>query len=174
MRLIVLLLLLCAPVLPTPASAAELDLHPPSTEVSIRAYGLGFLPFDGKFTRFHGVMQYDQQQPGKCQVMLEIDPSSLRMSSQSITDRVTGPDFMDVAHFPAMAFSGACTDRTVSGTLDLHGQTHPFDLELRQSKGRLTATGRLRRSEWGMTAEPFRVGRTIRIRVELPAPGEHA
>ena len=55
-----------------------------------------------KFTRFHGVMRYDPQQPGKCQVMLDIDPSSLQMSSKSMTERVTGSEFMDVARYPNM------------------------------------------------------------------------
>jgi polyisoprenoid-binding protein YceI len=167
MRLIILLLMLCAAI---PAAADELALRPPAAEVAIRTYGLGFFPFDGKFTRFHGVMRYDPQQPGKCQVMLEIDPSSLQMSSQSMTERVTGPDFMDVSRYPNMGFSGECRRDGVSGTLTMHGQTHKLDLDLHTAGGRMTATAQLPRAEWGITAEPFKVGRTIRIRVELPVP----
>lgn len=166
-------MLLCASVT---ASAAELALRPASTDVSIRAYGLGFIPFDGKFTRFHGMMRYDPGQPGKCQVMLEIDPSSLQMSSRSITERVIGPDFLDVARYPLMSFSGACTGDSIAGTLDMHGQAHPFDLDLKRDDGRTKATGRLRRADWGMTGGSFSVGRTIRIRVKFPSVSakEHA
>lgn len=170
-RLLLLLLSTAAP-----AHAADLTLQPPISSVAIRAYGLGMVPFDGMFTRFHGVMHYDPQQPEKCQVMLEIDAASLQMSSQTVTDRVTGAEFLDVAHYPAMAFSGACGDREVTGELSLHGQKHPFSLDLERDGNRLTATGRMVRADWGMTASRLTVGRTIRIRVELPLPSnrEHA
>jgi len=171
MRLIVLLLMLCAAA---PAAAGELTLQPPATAVAIRAYGIGFLPFDGKFTRFHGIMRYDDQQPEKCQVMLEIDPSSVQMSSQSMTERVTGADFLDVARYPNMGFSGTCQGDGVSGTLTMHGQTHPLSLELKRTGRHLTATAHLPRAEWGITSHPLTVGRTIRIQVDLPYPGEHA
>jgi polyisoprenoid-binding protein YceI len=171
MRLITLLLMLSATI---PAAAEEIALRPTATVVAMRAYGGGFLPFDGKFTRFQGVMHYDRQQPGKCDVMLEIDPSSLQMSSQSMTERVTGAEFLDIARYPAMAFSGACRGDGISGTLTMHGQAHPLDLDLERARGRLTATAHVRRAEWGITSDPFAVGRTIRIKVDLPYPGEHA
>jgi len=172
MRLLRVLLLFCAA---SPAAADDLVLRPPVTSVAIRAYGLGLIPYDGKFTRFHGVVGYDPQQPGKCQVMLEIDPSSLQMSSQSETERVTGPDFLDVMHYPAMDFSGACHGDRVSGTLNMHGQARPFEFDLHRGHGRTTATGRLARADWGITADPLTVGRTIRIQVDLPslATGDH-
>ncbi len=173
--------LLCLLAVPPPAEAADqLPLGPPATDMAIRAYGMGLLPFDGKFTRFHGAMRYDPNHPQLCQIMLEIDPSSLRMSSQTETDRVTGPDFLDTARYPAMAFSGSCQGDGVAGMLTLHGQTHPFDLDLHHDGGRMTATGRLLRADWGMTADRLTVGRTIRIQVDMPAPpvlahatGEH-
>jgi polyisoprenoid-binding protein YceI len=162
--------LLCLLPATTPARADQLLLGPPATDVAIRAYGLGLLPFDGKFTRFHGVMRYDPKQPQKCQVMLEIDATSLQMSSQSVTDRVIGPDFLDTAQYAVMAFSGTCQGDGVAGMLTLRGQTHPFDLDLHQDNQRLTATGRLLRADWGMTADRLTVGRTIRIQVDMPAP----
>jgi len=174
MRLLTMLLLLLA--ITAPAFGDDLTLQPPVSSVAIRAYGFGMVPFDGKFTRFHGVMHYDPHQPGKCQVMLEIEAASLQMSSQTVTDRVTGAEFLDVAHYPAMAFSGACQAGDVAGQLSLHGQSHPFTLDLERDGSRMTATGRLTRAQWGMTASPLTVGRTIRIRVELPMlpNGEHA
>lgn len=172
MRVMIRLLLTLLCLLPAtqPAVADQLLLGPPATNVAIRAYGLGLLPFDGKFTRFHGIMRYDPKQPGKCQVMLEIDPSSLQMSSQSMTDRVTGPDFLDTAQYPVMAFSGGCQGDGVAGVLTLRGQTHPFDLDLQKDGSRMTATGRMLRADWGMTADRLTVGRTIRIQVDMPAP----
>ncbi len=77
---------------------------------------------------------------------------------------------MDAAQFPVVAFHGGCAGDTVSGNLTLHGQTHPFTLDLERSARGIVATGRLRRAEWGITAHPLLGGSTIRIRVELPNP----
>jgi hypothetical protein len=52
----------------------------------------------------------------------------------------------------------------------LHGQTHPFILDLERTARTITATGRLERARWGMTARRFTAGSTIRIRVEFPNP----
>jgi polyisoprenoid-binding protein YceI len=146
-----------------PADAQQVNLSPPASQVEFRAYGLGLIPFDGKFARFHGVMRYDPVKPQSCQVMLEIDAASLEMSDASVRDQIIGPEFMDLARFPDMAFDGAC-----------QGETHPFALDVERSDGNLTATGRLKRADWGITARPFTAGSTIRIRVVFPAPGNGA
>jgi polyisoprenoid-binding protein YceI len=75
-----------------------------------------------------------------------------------------------------MAFDGACQGKEIEGTLRLHGDSHPFHLDVTRSKAAVTAEGRLQRAEWGITARPLAVGPTIRIRVELPNPmnGPHA
>ena len=153
-----------------PVAAEQMPLSPADSEVTFRAYGLGLLPFDGKFTRFRGIMRYDPAQPGNCQIMLEIDPSSLAMSDQKIRDDVIGPEFMDVAHYQQMAFEGSCKGEDLAGNLTMHGQAHPFTLELHWTRSRLLAEGRLRRAEWGIDKHPFKVGSTIRIQVTLPNP----
>jgi polyisoprenoid-binding protein YceI len=158
------------PIWGRPARAEQIVLSPAGGEIGFRAYGLGLIPVDGKFTRFHGVMRYDAAQPGKCQVMLEIDPDSLVMEDASLHDEVRGPDFMDVTHYPDMAFDGVCQGEMVTGTLRMHGQVHPFTLELSRSGASVLAKGRLNRATWGITAHPWKVGPTIRIAVQLPNP----
>lgn len=163
MRIILFLLLAMSS-----AWAEQASLTPAGSEVEFRAYGLGLIPFDGKFTRFHGVMRYDPAEPGRCHVMLEIKPASLAMSDTSVREQIVGPEFMDVARFPDMAFDGACQGDTLTGNLRLHGESHPFALDVSRHGGRLTAVGSLRRAAWGITARPFTAGSTIRIRVKLP------
>jgi polyisoprenoid-binding protein YceI len=166
MRKLLFLLLL----LPFSVRAEQLSLSPPASQVEFRAYGLGLFPFDGKFTRFHGWWRYDPSHPDACQVVLEIDPASLTMSSQSARDEITGPEFMDVSRLPELAFHGDCRGDVIAGSLLLHGENHPFSLELDRSARTITATGKLQRSQWGMTARRFTAGATIRIRVEIPNP----
>nr|WP_294508054.1 YceI family protein [uncultured Rhodopila sp.] len=164
-----LLLLLIAAL---PARAAPLALLPPASRVELRAYGLGLIPFDGQFTRFHGWMRTDSANPNVCQVVLEIDAASLAMSETSVRDGITGPEFMDVAQFPDLAFHGSCEGDRVTGSLLLHGQNHPFtlDIESSPSAGTLVFSGQLKRAEWGMTARRFTAGSTVRIRVAFPNP----
>lgn len=161
-----------------PAAVAWADqaaLLPPESHVELRTYGLGLLPFDGRFTRFHGWLRSEATNPVACQVLLEIEAGSLAMDDASIGERITGPEYMDVGHFPGLAFHGGCQGDTIAGSLTLHGQTHPFALDLKRSARSIVATGHLQRAEWGMAAHPLIGGSTIRIRVEFPnpAPGTH-
>lgn len=164
-RLLILMLLLAMP-----AWADQIGLSPPTSQVRLRAYGLGFLPLDGQFTRFHGWMRYEPSNPAACQVILEIEASSLAMESGLTREQITGPDFMDAARFPDLAFTGGCQGNTAVGSLTLHGQTHPFTLNLDRSARSIVATGQLRRADWGITSHPLMGGSTIRIQVELLDP----
>jgi polyisoprenoid-binding protein YceI len=157
-------------LLAVPAKADRAEFTPPATQVSIRLYGMGFMPLDGNFTRFAGWLTYDPAQRGACQVELRVDASSLTMSSATLRDEVAGPEFMDVGRYPNLSYAGACTDDGIEGQLTMHGITHPFALALRHEGTRLVAEGRLRRADWGMTARPLVGGSTVRIQVSLPRP----
>jgi polyisoprenoid-binding protein YceI len=165
-----LLALLPLVLLAGPARSNQASLLPADSAVELRSYGFGLIPLDGKFTRFHGWIRYDPSHPDACEVLLEIEAASLAMSSETIRDRITGPAMMDVARFPALAFHGACQGETVAGELTLHGETHPLIMEYTRSAGTVTATGHVRRADWGITGSPLIGGPMIRIRVVLPDP----
>ncbi|MDR3539111.1 MAG: YceI family protein [Acetobacteraceae bacterium] len=178
MRALVLLCLLlsdvarAASVSPTPAE--RVALAPPAASVGFRAYGLGLLPLDGNFTRFDGVLTYDPSDHGHCRVELRIDVASLAMSSPVIRNDVLGPDFMDAAQFPTLQFGGICQPAGLVGTLAMHGVSRPFALDLDWERVAVTAQGRLRRAEWGMTAKPFIGGATVRITVRTSLSPLHS
>lgn len=167
--------ILLLPLLLAPARAQQAVPLPPGSRITIRVYALGLIPMDGRFDRFHGWLRYDPANPKACQVSVEIEAASLQTSLSIARDTALGPQFMDVAQFPEMAFQGACQGDAVDGDLLLHGQTHPFSLTREPSRagGTLVASGRLRRADWGITARRFTVGSTIRIRVEIPMNGSH-
>jgi polyisoprenoid-binding protein YceI len=168
--------MICAS-LATSAEAAprQVVLAPPGTEVAIRAYGLGLLPFDGTFARFRGSLTYDPDDHSTCKVDLTIETASLAMSNTTVHDNMVGPDFMDAAHFPTLTYTGACQAQGLAGMLGLRGVTRPFELALDWSAGRVVAEGHLIRADWGMTAMPFVAGRTVRIQVSVQlAPPAHA
>lgn len=154
----------------------QANLRPPASAVELRSYGFGLIPFDGKFTRFHGVMRYDPANFGVCEVVLEIEAASLTMANETIRDRILGPDMMDATRFPDLAFHGTCQGAAVIGDLRMHGETHPVTLDVTRSPGTLMATGHLQRAQWGITGSPLIGGSVIRIRVVLPDPfdAQHA
>lgn len=153
-----------------PVWAAQETLTPEAMRVTIRAYALGVLPFDGKFTRFGGRLRYDPAHRETCEAVLRIDAASLTMNNARVGAAMAGRTFMDVADYPDIVFHGGCAGDELVGTLSLHGETHPFSMALRRYPDLAVATGFVRRADWGIGAMPFTAGPTIRIRVELPTP----
>jgi polyisoprenoid-binding protein YceI len=165
--LLLLLLLLLPPTPPAGAAARTHALTPANAVVAIRTYGMGLLPLDGNFTRFDGKLTYDAGDRRDCRVSLQVDVASLAMTNSAIRDTILGPEFMDAAQFPTLRFTGACQDDGIAGELLMHGVTRPFALSLEHDPTRLTAEGRLRRADWGMTARPLVGGSTVRITVSV-------
>jgi len=159
-------------LVPCHAMAADVsvELSPGHSTVGFRAYGFGFLPLDGQFTQFHGRFTYDPEAPGHCSVTLQASVASLAMTPEAAGETVRGPDFLDAARFPTLAFDGACSPEGLTGQLTMHGVTRPFTLTLDRRAARVTAAGRLRRADWGMTARPLLGGSTVRITVTVPLP----
>ena len=155
--------------LPSHAASTQLELAPPASEVTIRTWGLGLLPLDGRFTSFHGSLHYDTEQH-TCRVDLNVNVASLAMANETARDIIVGDEFMDAARFPTLTYTGACNPPDVAGTLGMHGLSHPLTLSLDWDRARIVATGELRRDDWGMTAMPILAGHTIRIRVSIALP----
>lgn len=163
--LLCLLLLLPTHVV---AQTVQVELTPPQTTVAIRTYGLGLLPLDGHFTGFHGTLRYDPDDHAHCSVALDIDAASLEMGAAPLGAMMRGPGFLDVTQYPKLSYQGTCDADDVSGQLTMHGVRRPFALMLAWAAHDLTATGRLQRADWGMTARPLLGGHTVRIQVTLP------
>lgn len=150
------------------AEDVRIAIAPPSSEVDFRAYRLGVIPLDGSFREFGGWLSYDPDQHGRCEVHLTINATSVSVPESVMRGMVAGPDFLDVARFPSLTYSGTCDTDGVSGALNMHGVTGAFRLELTWMSDEVQAEGHLLRADWGMTALPLLAGRTIRIRVVIP------
>lgn len=154
------------------AAPRRIRLGPPDSEVAFRAYGLGLLPIDANFTRFQGWLSYDPDDRRSCRVELSVQVASLAADDASLRGTIVGPDFMDAASFPILAFTGSCAAQgDLDGMLAMHGVSRPFALSLAWGRDGVVAEGRLLRADWGMTAMPLMGGRTVRIRVTVPLGG---
>lgn len=148
----------------------ELPLAPGSAEVSFRAYGLGFLPIDGRFTRWAGTLALDASAPGACWIDLRAETASLQMPAADMTADAQGPDLLDVARHPLFEYAGRCNGSQLEGTLLLHGVRRPLVLQVTRDARRWSASGMMRRADWGMGARPNLAGPEVRIRFTVALP----
>jgi len=161
------LVLLCPPL--AARAAPSITIAPPQSHISFTLYALGVLPVTGEFQQFHGVVTTSSGPPAQCQVQVSLATASLHLPSPGWTNRALSPEMLNAPRFPTIAFTGGCAPSTTTGSLTLHGVTHPFALQVRQDGATMVATGHLDRIEFGITGLPFILGRDIRITVTVPA-----
>ena len=152
------------------AAPVRFTLAPGPVQVGFRAYGLGMLPLDGGFTRFGGTLTLDDTDPAACRIDLHAEAGSLRMPQQSMTDDALGPDLLDVARYPEFTLTGDCAGPTLQATLLAHGVAKPLPLAVTKAAGQWTATGTMRRADWGMGARPLLAGPEVRITITAGLP----
>jgi polyisoprenoid-binding protein YceI len=159
--------LLCVLLLTVAANAAprSLPLDPEHAEVAFRAYALGVMPIDGRFTRFRGELIVDPAEPGRCRVALTVEVASLQMQDEAMRDDTLSSNLLDAAAFPSFAYSGECSANGIAGSLTLHGVTHRLSLRVTHERESFIAQAMLRRADWGITGRPLLAGATVRIRV---------
>lgn len=153
------------------AAPVRFTLEPGSVTIDFRAWGLGLLPIDGHFTRFHGTLTLDDSNPAACTLTLDGESASLEMPSASMTADAQGTDLLDVQRFPLFRVDGACADGKLRGTLLLHGVSGPVVMQAGASGAHAwKAAGLVRRAEWGMGARPLMAGPEVRITVTAGLP----
>lgn len=165
--------LLCvSPIGAAPAEAAPRSyaLAPGPVQLRFRAYGLGMLPIDGGFTRFAGTLKLDSADPEFCAIDLRADAASLRMPSDSMTADALGPDLLDVARFPDFRVTGECQGGKLRATMLLHGVSRPLTLDVSAGTTTWTASGLMRRADWGMDARPLLAGPEVRVSLVAGIP----
>ncbi len=161
------LVLLCPPL--AARAAPSITIAPPQSHISFTLYALGVLPVTGEFQQFHGVVTTSSGPPAQCQVQVSLATASLHLPSPGWTSRALSPEMLNAPSYPTIGFTGGCAPTTTTGSLTLHGVTHPFALHVRQDGAKMIATGRLNRTDFGITGLPFILGQDIRITVTVPA-----
>lgn len=157
--------------MPAPATPRTLRLAPPDAVLAIRAYAMGFVPVEARFTRFDGTLTYDPVQAGHCTATLTAQVDSIQVDNAAMRATMLGADFLDAARFPTLRFTGTCTGpQAAEGRLTLRGVTRPLDTTLAWTRHGLVTEAEIRRALWGMDARPLLVGPVIRIRLTAALP----
>lgn len=146
--------------------AGTYPIEPRHTQVRFTVMHLGFTPYSGFFSGASGSLTIDPAKPEAAKVSIEVPVGTAWVTVPKLTEELRSPMFFDPAKYPTMRFVSDRvtvhgTQATISGQLTMHGQTHPLTLEARfvgagtmmgkRTVG-FTATGTLKRSDYGITA----------------------
>ena len=171
----------------TPATAADgvpagaYRLEPSHASLLFKVDHLGFSNYTARFRRFDALLQFDPARLAASQLEVTVDATSIETdfpdpAKLDFNKQLQGADWLGAAAHPRMTFRSKRVlptgDRTfrIEGELTLRGITRPMNLDARYNGGYaghpmdpnarigFSATGRLKRAEFGMT-------------VGIPAPG---
>jgi polyisoprenoid-binding protein YceI len=136
-----------------------------------------------------GKLLIDRAHPEQTKIDVQADATSVRVPWESGTDLIRGPDFFDIAHYPAVRFvSGAIKGVDprhflIQGVLEIRGIRRPLTLDatlVREQTSMangddiadFSVTGTLRRSDYGMTSQLIMISDQVNLkiaaRIELP------
>ncbi len=143
----------------------------------------------GRFEKFNGVVEFNENNPQNSHVFVEIDTSSIDTREPQRDAHLKSHDFLDAAQFPLMTFKSThiqVLDENkgrISGDLTIRDVTRPVVLAVEYSgqakspwgaiSAGFTASTKINRKDWGLvwnvTLETggFLVGDEIKIDLEM-------
>jgi polyisoprenoid-binding protein YceI len=113
----------------------------------------------GRFTKWSGTLEIDEQNPQASRVNVRIDAASIDTNEPQRDAHLRAADFLDTEHFPEITFASTRVERLsdeelrISGDLTIRGITKPVVLEVEQG-------GQIR-DPWGNDRRGFAATTTI-------------
>lgn len=156
------------------------DAH---TSISFKIDAVGFPTTNGRFTHYTGRVHLDFEHPAKGLTTFTVDSTSVEVGSPSFNDFVKGAALLNVARYPTLGFASTQIEKVdshtarVTGNLTMLGVTRPITLTVNvdpdpSTRGRsvaLSATGTLRRSDFGMSFGLPLISDTLELTVKTRA-----
>ncbi|HZL01132.1 MAG TPA: YceI family protein [Caulobacteraceae bacterium] len=165
---------------PDPAAvrAGVYAVEPMHTRILFSVSHLGFTTWYGNFTGASGALTLDPGAPAASQVSVSVPTASISTTNAKLDDELKGGEWFDAARFPTITFKSERVIPTgsgqadVTGELTLHGVTRPVTLKARFNGAGMNplshaytvgfeATGRIKRSEFGVTKYVPMVGNEV-------------
>jgi len=167
-------ILLSLPARPASAEPAKFVIDPNHFTVAMKVRHIGYFDMIGLFTDASGSFVFDEKNPSVENITVTVKTASFFSGHQKRDDHIRSPDFLNAQEFPEMTFTGKSAERTgprtgkIQGMLTLRGVTRPLTLDVTWIKSGeypiggglfggkpyvvgINATGRLKRSDFGMT-----------------------
>ena len=186
-RFLILTLLLTIPHI---SFADNWKIDPAHTAVEFKIKHLMISWVKGTFTDVQGAVVFDEAEPEKAAVNVQIATASVDTGNKKRDDHLRSPDFFDVASYPVMSFvskkvtlaNGIPTE--IIGDLTLHGETRAVTLDVEEfsptiidpwgnTRRGASASTTINRKDFGLTwnkaleAGGVVVGEEVRISLEV-------
>ncbi len=185
-RELAVLALACASATPASAERERYRYDPVHTQVLFFADHLGYSKPMGRFTRLAGTLELDQDDWSRSGCDVAIETASLWLGDAGWEKKVLADDFLDAKRHPTITFACTRLEPTAErraklhGDLTIRGVTRAVVLELRMNRvGRhsyslkhvagFSATGTIRRSDFGIRRLLPAVGDELEVRLEVEA-----
>ena len=149
------------------AAPVTLDADPNHSTVGFSVKHMVVTTVRGQFPRFSSTLNWNKDDPSRSAIELKVDPSSINTNNEKRDGHLKSPDFFDVQKCPEMTFKSNRIEKSgekykVTGDLTMHCVTKPLSLEASFTEQPIkspfgtsmypaSATGKLKRSEWGLT-----------------------
>lgn len=158
------------------ASAGEWIVDPAQSRLGFVG-SQGGAPFDGRFTRWSAVIDYDPAAPAAAKVTVDIDMASAVTGDAQKDQSLPGADWFDVKAFPKARFEatgfkplGGNAFET-SGTLTIRGVgkavTLPFTLEVAGDRSKAKGRLDLLRGDFGVGSGQWASGDMVGLKVQV-------
>lgn len=145
---------------------------------------MGMFSSTGEFRRFDARLQLDPERTDRARVQVEIDTASAFVAYPGAGELLRSPAYFDTARHPRARFAGRAVPAgsaerfAISGELEIRGISRPIAMEAQLLSRRadpaigaevaeFSASGEMRRSEYGMTADPQMISDAIRLGVSV-------
>lgn len=188
-------LLLALAITPTPVAQADASpdvkdmptgtyqLDPNHTSITFKINHMGFSHYTGRFDKMEATLNFNSGAPEQSQLNVTIYPNSVNTNNAKLEEELRGENFFNVIKFPRASFQSTKIDRAgsttgkITGDFSFLGQTHPVVLDVtligagkRPMDGMqvigFSATGTIRRSDFGFTNLVPMVGDDVALEIE--------
>lgn len=171
---------------PAAAKLEHFKISPVHTRVAFQISHAGFSNPIASFSQPSGELDFDPDDIAGARVDVRIPIATLELGDDKWQGKILDPTFFDSKKYPEARFVSSQVSKTgantytIEGTLSLHGVSHPVTLQatfnalkrhpltLRRTIG-FSATGTLKRSDFGMDSWKHLVGDDVRLMIEVEA-----
>ena len=138
----------------------------------------GILRPTGEFQQFQGSLSLDAEQPAQSQATVRMSASLIRVGMPGGANKLRSVDYFDAVRYPEIDYhstgltAGEDGHLTMTGLLTIRGVTRPQTLDVSLVPGdkglaAFEATGKIRRSDFGMVADHRLVGDEIGLTIKV-------
>ncbi|QYE36331.1 YceI family protein [Polymorphobacter sp. PAMC 29334] len=167
---------------PASVKAGTYSVEPGHTQVTFSVSHFGFTEYSGVFSGASGSLRIDPASPAAAKLDVSMPVGTVQTTSAKLDGELKGDQWFDAAKFPTATFDSTKVTSegpgraTIAGNLTLHGVTRPVILQAQfvgagvnpldksETIG-FSATGTIRRSEFGVTKYVPLVGDEVKLSI---------